>query len=70
MFEKYLNNRLFILYVLPFLLGSLSILSFQPFNLTVINFLILPLFFYLIIFIKKKNQKVPTERNLLKKIFL
>ena len=69
MLERYLNSRYSILYVFPFLLGSLSVLSFQPFNLTIINFLILPLFFYLIVYIKK-NQKAPTEKNLLKKIFL
>ena len=70
MFEKYLNNRLFILYVLPFLLGSLSILSFQPFNLTVINFLILPLFFYLIIYIKKKSKSTYRKKPFKKNLFI
>ena len=69
MFEKYLDNRLITLLLLPFAIGSLSVLSFQPFNFTLINFFILPLFFYLIVYIKK-NLKVPIEKNLSKKIYL
>ena len=68
MFERYLTSRYLILYLIPFVLGSLSVFSFQPFNLTIINFLILPLFFYLIVYIKK-NPKALIEKNLLKKIF-
>ena len=66
---KILNNRFLTLYLIPFFLGSLTVLSFQPFNFFFINFITLPLFFYLIIFIKK-NQKVFIEKNLLKKIYL
>ena len=66
--EKYLNNRFLILYLIPFLSGSLTVFSFQPFNLTIINFLILPIFFYLILFIKKKSKskyrKKPYKKNL------
>ena len=67
--EKYLNNRFLILYLIPFLSGTLTVFSFQPFNLTIINFLILPIFFYLILFIKK-NQKANIEKNPIKKIYL
>ena len=45
MIEKYFNNRFLILYVIPFIFGSLSILSFEPFNLTLVNFIIFPFFF-------------------------
>ena len=69
MLEKFLNNRFFTLYFLPFILGSASVFSFQPFNFTLINFLILPVIFYLIVYIKK-NQKAPIELSLTKKIFL
>ena len=69
MIEKYLNNRLVTLYFLPLILGSLTVFSYQPFNLTVINFLILPVLFFLIIYIKK-NLKVFIEKNLIKKIYL
>jgi len=63
-----LNNRFVILYLIPFVIGSLSTLSFQPYNLTIINFVILPIFFYLTIYINKKSKatyrKKPYKQNL------
>ncbi len=70
MFEKYLNNRLFILFLFPFLLGSLTVFSFQPYNFTVINFLILPSFFYLIVYIKKKSKSVFRKKPFRKNLFI
>ena len=68
MFDSLLNNKYSILYFYPFLLGCLSVLSFQPFNFTIVNFFILPLFFYIIIFIKKKSKSTyrikPFKKNL------
>tara|TARA_B100000575_G_scaffold258867_1_gene230756 strand:+ start:503 stop:2062 length:1560 start_codon:yes stop_codon:yes gene_type:complete len=58
MVKKLFDNRYFILYFLPFLIGSLSVLSFQPYNFTIINFIIFPAFFYIIVFISKKSQSV------------
>ena len=68
MMEKYLNNHFLILYLSPLILGLLTVFSFEPFNITLINFIILPIFFYLLVYIKK-NQKVFTEKNLSKKIY-
>ena len=70
MIKKFLENRLFILYFLPFLLGSLSVLSFQPFNLTFINLIIFPLFFYVIIYISKKSKSVYRKRPYKINLFL
>ena len=68
MIEKYLNNRFITLYVFPFILGSLTVFSFQPFNFTFINFLVMPLFFYVLVFINKKSKttyrKKPYKKNL------
>ncbi len=68
MFEKFLNNRFYTLYFLPFILGSASVFSFQPFNFTLINFLILPVIFYLIVYINKKSKSTyrikPYKKNL------
>ena len=69
MFEKYLNNRFIILYLIPFILGSLTILSFEPFNLTIINLAIFPIFFYLITYINKKSKSVYRKKPY-KKIYL
>ena len=70
MIKKFFENRYFILFILPFLIGSLTVLSFQPFNLTVINFLIIPLFFYLIVYISKKSQSVYRKKPYKINLFL
>ena len=67
--SKYLDNRFLTLFFLPFLIGSLSTLSFQPFNLTFINFLILPIFFYLIVYINKKSKSVYRKKPYKKNLF-
>ena len=68
MFEKYLNNRFLILYLTPFTIGLLAVFSFQPFNITFLNFLILPIFFYLTVHINKRSKstyrKKPYKKNL------
>ena len=68
MLKRYLNNRLLILYITPILLGLLTVFSFQPFNISLINFLILPIFFFLTAYINKKSKstfrKKPYKKNL------
>ena len=63
------NNRIFIVFVLPFILGLLSVLSFQPFNFTLINFLIIPSLFLIISFVRKKSKNVYRKKPYLKNIF-
>ena len=60
--EKYLNNRFLTLCIIPFILGLLTTLSFEPFNYTLINFIIFPLFFYFIIYINRKSKNVYRKR--------
>ena len=69
MISKYLDNRFITLFLIPFLIGSLSVLSFQPFNLTFVNFFTLPVFFYLIVFIKKKSKSVYRKKPYKKNLF-
>ena len=68
MIGKYQNNKFLILYFLPFFIGSLTVFSFQPFNFTLVNFIVLPVFFYLIFYIKIKSKSVyrkkPYKTNL------
>jgi len=68
MLEKYLNNRFIILYLTPFIIGLLTVFSFQPFNVTLLNFFILPIFFLLTVYINKKYKsnfrKKPYRKNL------
>ena len=70
MIEKFLNNRLVTLIIIPLILGASTVFSYQPFNITFINFLLLPLFFYLIIFIKKKSLGVYRKKPFKKNLFL
>ena len=70
MFEKYLNNRFLIIYIIPFILGSLTTISFHPFNFTIINLVVFPLFFYLIFFINKKSKSIYRKKPLRKNLFI
>ena len=69
MFDKLLNSRFLILYVVPFTIGSLSIISFHPFNVTIVNFIIFPIFFYLIVYINKKSKSIYRKKPLSKNLF-
>ena len=70
MIKKYFNNRLFILYLIPIIIGSLTTLSFEPFNFTIINFIIFPIFFYLIVYINKKSKVVYRKKPYKKNLFI
>ena len=70
MIDRYLKNRLIILYLIPFILGALTTLSFQPFNLIIINIVVLPLLFYLIVYINKKSKNVYRKRPYKKNLFI
>ena len=69
MIEKYLNNRFITLFLLPFILGCLTVFSFQPYNFTFINFIVLPTFFFLIIYIKKKSKSIYRKKPYKKNLF-
>ena len=70
MFENFISKRFVVIYLIPFIIGSISVLSFEPFNLTIVNFIILPIFFYLIIYINKKSKSVYRKRPYKKNLFL
>ena len=70
MIEKYLNNRFLILYISPFIIGSLTKLSFQTFNLTIVNFFLLPIFFYLTVHITKKSKSIYRKKPYKKNLFI
>ena len=63
MFKNISNNRFYNIFLFPLTLGSLSVVSFEPISYTFVNFLTLPLFFLILLNIKK-NQKVSIEKNL------
>ena len=51
-----LRSKFFILFLAPFLLGAIMILSFPPYNLTFVNFFSFSILLLLILFIKKRIQ--------------
>ena len=51
-----LNNKLFVIFVAPFLLGAITIFGFAPYNLTFVNFFTFSILLFLILKIKKQTQ--------------
>ena len=70
MIEKYLDKRFLTLCLIPFLIGSLTILSFQPFNIIIINLIVFPIFFYLITYINKKSKGIYRKKPYRKNLFI
>ena len=69
MLNKILNSRKILVFIIPFLLGSLSVFSFQPFNITLINFLIFPIFFLILSNINKRSKNKYRKKPYLKNLF-
>ena len=51
-----LNNKLFVIFLAPFLLGAITTLGFAPYNFTFINFFTFSILLFLIFNIKKRTQ--------------
>ncbi|OUW73844.1 MAG: apolipoprotein N-acyltransferase [Pelagibacteraceae bacterium TMED216] len=56
MIEKIKNSKILILYILPFIFGSVSILSFEPFNLIFFNFITISFLFLSLSFVNKRSM--------------
>ena len=70
MSKNFLDNRLLTLCLIPLIIGSFTTLSFQPYNLTIINFIVVPIFFFLIIYINKKSKSIYRKKPYKKNLFL
>ncbi len=70
MLAWFLQSRPLIVYIAPFILGGVSILGFQPFNFTLINFITLPCLFLLLGFVRKKSVSTYRKRPFLKNFFI
>ena len=53
---NFLNNKFFVIFFIPFLLGLITVFSFSPYSLTLINFLTFPVLLSLILIVKRKTQ--------------
>ncbi len=70
MIKKYLNSRFLTLYLIPFIIGSFTTLTFQPFNYIFINLLVFPTCFYLLVFINKKSRSIYRKKPYKKNFFI
>ncbi len=69
MLEKISNSRFLIVFAIPFIIGALGVLGFAPFNFTLINFIIIPSFFFLISFVNKRSKSTYRKKPYLRNLF-
>ena len=50
-----LNNKLFVIFLIPFFLGAITTLGFSPYNFTFVNFASFSILLFLILLIKTKT---------------
>ena len=50
-----LDNKFFVIFFAPLILGVLTIFGFSPYNFTLVNFFTFPILLFFIFLIKKKN---------------
>ena len=56
MIERIQNSKILLLYIIPFVLGAVSVLSFEPFNLFFVNFTTIATLFLILSFVNKKSR--------------
>ena len=64
-----LNNKFFVLFLAPFLLGAITILGFAPYNLTFINFFTFSILLFLILKVKKRTESIFRKKKLRRYFF-
>ncbi len=69
MINLFLNSRILLVFVTPLLLGCLSVFSFQPYNFTLINFLIFPSLFFILCYINKRSKNKYRKKPYLINLF-
>ena len=67
---NFFNKRIFIIFIFPLILGGITVLGFQPFNLFFINFISLPLLFFTIIYVKRKSKSTYRKKPFIKNLFI
>ena len=69
MINFFLHSRVLLVFVTPFLLGCLSVFSFQPYNFTLINFFIFPCLFFILSYINKRSKNKYRKKPYLINLF-
>ena len=70
MLLNFFNSRFILVFLFPFILGTLTVFSFQPFNLSYINFAIIPILFLLTVYVQKKSKNTYRKKPYLLNLFL
>jgi len=55
---------------MPFFLGLMTVFTFQPFNISLINFFVLPVFFLILVYVKKSSMSTYRKKPFQKNLFL
>ena len=58
-----LNNKFFVIFLAPFLLGVLTIFGFSPYNFTFINFFTFSILIFFIFLIKKRTLSIYRKKR-------
>jgi len=69
MILKFFSSRFFLIFLFPFIIGSLTVFSFQPFNLSFINFVVFPILFLLTTYTQKKSKNTYRKKPYLLNLF-
>ena len=59
------NNKFFVIFFAPFVLGAITVLGFAPYNFTIINFFTFSILLFLILEVKKKHNLNIEKKNLI-----
>ena len=57
------NNKFFVIFFAPFVLGVITIFGFAPYNLTFVNFFTFSILLLLILEVKKRTQSVYRKKK-------
>ena len=70
MFNYIYNSRILLVYTIPFIIGMGTVFTFQPYNITFLNFIILPLLFLILCSINKRSKNIYRKKAYLRYLFL
>ena len=70
MIFNFFISKFFLIFLFPFILGALTVFSFQPFNYNYINFFIIPALFLVTTYVQKKSKNKYRKKPYLLNLFL
>ncbi len=69
MISKIINNKIVFLFILPFLLGSISVFTFSPFNISIFGFISISGIFLLLTYVNRKSKNIYRKKPFLSNFF-